>query len=420
MKLLKTSRVGLLDCNNFFVSCERLFRPDLLKKPVIVLSNNDGCVIARSQEVKDIGVPMGVPYFQIKDIIKKHGIITFSSHLALYRDISRRVFTVMKNELGEIEQYSVDEAFFRVGTEPEKVARDLKKVIERQVGIPVSIGVSNTKTQAKYANSLAKKESGVCCLERLDWEAKINQITLREIWGVGNSLDVNFRKNGLNTVADLLSLEARQVATLFGENGLHLYQELSGIQVHSRDKNKLDKHKSLMSSRSFRNETKEYSVLADAIAYHVRHTAADLRKMKLGAKTIRVSLNPSRHGDFMLRGGSEIAILPASTNDTFELLIVANKLLKKLFETGVPYKKAGVTLGDFKLVEQVQTQLFETSDTKSSTELMNTLDSLNKKGNREVILLGSRLVTKSWQSKKDMCSPSYTTNWKDILVVKSE
>lgn len=412
-------QIGLLDCNNFFVSCERLFRPDLLNKPVIVLSNNDGCVVARSQEVKDIGVPMGVPYFQIKDIIKKYCIVTFSSHLALYRDISRRVFEVMKSELGSIDQYSIDEAFFSVNDKPKETADYVRAVIEKQVGIPVSIAIADTKTQAKYANSLAKKNGGICCLNSTDWRKKTAQIPLREIWGVGKNLDECFRKSGLKTVADLLLLEPNQVKDLFGKNGVQLYQELSGTKVHSKSVKTLEKNKSLMSSRSFKKETKDYSVLADAVAYHVRHTAADLRKKELGASLIRVAINPSRHGDFLLRGGSETAILPAPINDTFELVKVANNLLKLLFEEGVPYKKVGVTLSDFKPIESAQIQLFGTENTKSSAELMDIIDGLNKQKNREVVLVGSRLATKSWQSRKDLCSPSYTTNWHDVLVVKS-
>lgn len=417
---MKQQLVGLLDCNNFFVSCERLFRPDLVGKPVLVLSSNDGCVVARSQEVKDIGVLMGVPYFHIKDIVKKYGITTFSSHFALYRDISRRVFSVLREELGVIDQYSIDEAFFGVSGDPEDLAKHLKALVQMKVGIPVSVGIAPTKTQAKFANSLAKKsQSGVYVLEKEDWEVRAKSVLLKDIWGVGGKLELRYKQYGLHTVADLLGADPSRIKSLFGINGLRVRQDLGGQSTMPLSSH-FEPQKSIMSTRSFGKETTDKSVIADAVAYHTRHVAADLRAMKHQAQLIRVLVLPSRHGDFFLRGGVKEAVLPVPTNDTIELLRVAERLVGELFEPGVPYKKAGVVVANLSSAEAgQQANLFREVDTKQFA-LMDTIDALNTHNKREVVVLGSRLKSDEWHTRAGMCSPAYTTRWTDIASVKAK
>jgi DNA polymerase V len=415
---MSTSLVGLLDCNNFFVSCERLFRPDLIGKPVLVLSSNDGCVVARSQEVKDIGVLMGVPYFQIKDIVQKHQIAVFSSNFTLYRDISRRVFSVMRSEVQTIEQYSIDEAFFKVDGASHEVAEKLKKRVELHVGIPVSVGIAATKTQAKFASSLAKKGSGVCVLEPTAWEKQISQIPLSSIWGVGSKLSIRYRQHQIVTVADFLRLDQSRVKALFGLGGLQLQAELLGIQAFPIS-TRHEPQQSIMSSRSFRESTTKLSVLADAIAYHVRHAAADLRCQDQETSRITVSIRPSRHGDFLLRGGSKEAILSVPTNDSLLLLKVAQGLLEELFELGVPYKKAGVLLTALQPAGGEQGLLFATGQKKTG-KLMSVIDTLNQRNGREVVQVGSRLCSKQWQAKAEAYSPAYTTKWQEVAVVKAK
>jgi len=412
--------IGLLDCNNFFVSCERLFRPDLVGKPVIVLSSNDGCVIARSQEVKDMGVPMGVPYFQIKDIIKKQGIITFSSHLTLYRDISRRVFTTMQNELKAIDQYSIDEAFFTTALEnPQELALDLKQTIEREVGIPVSIAVAKTKTLAKFANTIAKKETGVFCLQADQWERLAGVTKLSAIWGVGGGMELQFKQHNIVFVADLLAADAARIERLFGKHGVRLQNELRGIPAFFADSVDVQQQ-SIMSSRSFKNTTEDFATIADAVAYHVRHTAADLRRQHQTTQELRVSIRPGRHSDFFMRGGSAVATLTAPTNDSIELMQVAQRLLKDLFEPGVPYKKAGVTLTRLQSSDVSQAQLFGESVQSQNSKLMAVIDALNAKQGKESVLLGSHLRTVGWQSQAQLRSPKYTTAWSELAVVKAK
>ena len=410
--------IGVLDCNNFFVSCERLFRPDLVGKPVVVLSSNDGCVVARSQEIKDMGVPMGVPYFKIKDTLKKEGATTFSSHFSLYRDVSRRVFQVMRKELEIVEQYSIDEAFFAIDSNPKGVAKRLKNAVEKEVGIPVSVGIGKTKTQAKFASTIAKKEEGVCVLNEALWQSFLEDIPLAKIWGIGGKMELRYKKHGLETVADLTNTDESRIAQLFGVNGVRLQQELKGFSVFKVG-HIHEPQKSILSSRSFRNSTTEFTVLADAVAYHVRHAMADLRSMKMKTSVIRVSIRPSRHGDFLLRGGTKEAFLTVPSNDSIELLKVANDLLKELFEEGVPYKKAGVMISNFISEDFKQENLFESENKGISEGLMSVIDHLNSRKGKEVVLLGSRLRSSGWQTKVEVKSPSYTTRWSDIANVKA-
>ncbi|MCA9354000.1 MAG: Y-family DNA polymerase, partial [Candidatus Kaiserbacteria bacterium] len=416
---MKHAWIGLLDCNNFFASCERLFRPDLVGKPVLVLSSNDGCVVARSQEVKDIGVPMGVPYFQIKDIVKKHSITTFSSHFALYRDISRRVMTVLREQLDTVEQYSVDEAFFTVTEHPEEVAKRLKQEVERVVGIPVSVGIARTKTLAKYANVLAKKGVGIRVLDTPELLTTASQIPLVAIWGVGGKMELRYKQHGLATVADLLAADTARISRLFGISGLRLQRELSGEPSYFVAP-RLEPQQSIMSSRSFKNTVSDSSTLMDAVAYHVRHVAADLRKMEQGATQLAVSIRPSRHGDFMLRGGTVLTTFDTPTSDSFELMRAAARLTEKLYEAGVPYKKAGVTVSGLRSLEVQQESLFEPASTPKATAAVSELiDTLNDHTGREVVLLGSRLKSQKWQSRHDVRSPAYTTRWSDVASVSA-
>ncbi|MBP9843275.1 MAG: Y-family DNA polymerase, partial [Candidatus Pacebacteria bacterium] len=330
--------VGLLDCNNFFVSCERLFRPDLREKPVVVLSSNDGAVVARSKEIKDKGIPMGVPYFQIKDIIKDIGATTFSSHFALYRDISRRVFEAMRKELDRVEQYSVDEAFFILQGEEGTVLEIAKKVkdrVEREVGIPVSVGIARSKTQAKYANTVSKKTTGLYLLTDEDWGVVQKKVRLGELWGVGLRSAEAFKRHGLTTVEHLLALERRQVDELFGVAGVRLWQELQGI-ASSQITRKSFVKQSILHSRSFKNTTTDLTVLQDAVAYHIREAAEDLRAQSQKTKSLQVTLGTSRHGDYFLHGGRAVRQFDVATNDTFALLRAGSELLKELYAVGVP------------------------------------------------------------------------------------
>lgn len=413
--------VGLLDCNNFFVSCERLFRPDLRGVPVAVLSSNDGCVVARSKEIKDKGIPMGVPYFQIKDIIKDIGAVTFSSHFALYRDISKRVFEAMRSELDVVEQYSVDEAFFYLEGDTAHVERmlfHLKDKVEREVGIPVSVAAASSKTQAKYANSISKRTSGICVLGEVEWREMVDRIRLVELWGVAHKSATQYERKAVKTVGELTALPRQVVEQQFGVHGVRLWSELRGEQAIVIHRTAATQ-KSIISSRSFAVASGDREVVKDAVAYHVRHAAEDLRAMRKKAGFIQVSIMPSRHGDYVLQGATLGSRLEQPTADTFILLEKAMELVEVVYKSGVPYKKAGILLTDF-IPEAIEQQtLFSESTPVEKKKLLAVIDSINQAARGEVLQIGSRLRTNAWQSAHEKKSPAYTTNWSQLKVVKA-
>jgi DNA polymerase V len=415
---MNNALIGLLDCNNFFVSCERVFRPDLNHRPVVVLSSNDGCVVARSSEVKDMGIPMGVPYFQVKDILRKSSTAVFSSHFALYRDLSKRVFSVMRDVLEVVEEYSIDEAFFIYKGEPCLFAKELKERIKKEVGIPVSIGFGSTKTQAKYANALAKKSSGIRVLYPPEWAELQTEIPLRDVWGVGKSTAEAMRRHGLNTVFDLLSVPADRVRKVFGLEGARLQAELGGLSAFSVN-NISTPVQSMTSSRSLKTPTKDISVLSDAVSYHTRHLAHELRVKELVTGLVKVFIMPSRHGEFVLRSAAKQVVLPNNTNNTITLLRVANQMLSEMHDPEVPYNKVGVAFASLQSTDLSQNTLFDTERKEDNNALMQTVDRINSQAGKELLLWGSRLKVSAWQSRSEACSPGYTTRWSEIATVKA-
>lgn len=413
--------MGLVDCNNFFVSCERLFRPDLVGRPVLVLSSNDGAIVARSEEVKQLGVPMGVPYFKVRDILTKHQTVIFSSNFELYKNVSDRVMMVLREELGEVSQYSIDEAFFGLKTknvsEAQEKMKDLKVMIEKRVGVPVSIGVGSTMTIAKYASEKAKRATGVCVLGHKEWQKLCPQITLGEIWGVGTVTAKSFREHDLNSVEDLITADRGRIEKIFGVHGNRLRAELAGIPAKSLAKSS-ELQKSIMSTRSFAKTTTSLSTLEEALAYHVGKVAEELRF--IGAKTslVRVLLGTNRHSDWVLRGGSEEMHLQTPTSDTRVLMQMVKQLAKKLYEADVPYKKAGVVVSQITKTDTAQLQLFIVEQTKDEEGLMSIVDTLNHKLGNDTITIGRTKRHQVWDAKHEYRSPHYTTSWHEIPLVK--
>lgn len=411
-----------MDCNNFFVSCERLFRPDLVGKPVVVLSSNDGCVVARSEEVKAAGIPMGMPHFKIKEDLKSIKATVFSSNFALYRDISARVMMVLRREVGAIEQYSIDEAFFEI---PRRVvdldifATRIRDTIGKEIGIPISIGIATTKTLAKIANGREKRKSGVCVLSDELWHSIRSGISLSDVWGVGKATARSFALHQLHTVEDFCVQDPERISTLFGIQGTRLYAELQGRIAYCLSS--VSEHqRSIMHTRSFQMEVKDPTVLADAIAYHVGEATAGLRRLGLSAGGIRVLLNTNRYGDHLIRGGSAYAVLSRPTDDTRVLLREAHMLLGSLVEKDVPYKKAGVVLDLLTESSKTQGTLFEDSHTDENTnELMKTVDALNSRFGRSVLSVGRISGAGMWDAKHNALSPAYTTRWSDIADAKA-
>lgn len=415
--------IGLIDCNNFFVSCERLFRPDLTNRPVLVLSSNDGCVVSRSQEVKDIGIPMGVPYFQIKDICKKERISVFSSNFSLYRDISERIVVIEKAELGAIETYSIDESFFIV---PDHWNREdlmkLRALILRQTGIPVSIGVGHTKTHAKLASRLAKKDTltGVYILDLLLWEHIREETQCASVWGMGRQTTFALAKLGIRTVSDFLIRGKSFAREHFGVVGERLFLELSGVAVYAVGDGYEETQQSYTSTRSFGKVVTEKETLMSALVYHTEHVAQKLRIDKKKAGKITLIARGSRYGDFGIRSSYSANVLVEPTNDTFTLIEEVRRLLERHFDPEIPYKKAGVVLSDIREEEWSNASLFESFVPHTKREkLLDTIDTINARFGKGTVGTAHVLRNTLWKEANAYKSHAYTTSWQEIPQVKA-
>lgn len=411
--------IGLLDCNNFFVSCERLFRPDLHTRPVAVLSSNDGCIVARSQEVKDLGVPMGVPYFQVKDILTKAGATLFSSNFTLYRDISSRVMETLQKEVGRIEVYSIDEAFFEVDdsvTEAELMR--IRAQVIKEVGVPVSIGAAQTKTLAKQASVLAKKSQGVFLLTEVLWAEKISETACGAVWGLGRQTVTKLRLMGVENVAQYVALPLPVLRQHFGVMGERIQNELKGVSVYVfGEGGGSDAQQSIMSTRSFEKTTSNLGDLESAVGYHVTEVAEKLREKKLLAGRMSVSILPSRHGDFFMHRGSIEVAFSSPTNETKNFLSEAIAALKKVYEKDVPYKKAGVVVSSL-VPEDFSTGTLFFEPKKDSKVLDTLTDMLNDKFGHGTVRSGVIKKNGARGSSK-LRSKEYTTRWGDIPTVSA-
>jgi DNA polymerase V len=409
--------IGLMDCNNFFVSCERLFRPDLEGVPVAVLSSNDGCVVARSQEVKDLGIAMGVPLFQVKDICQKEKITLFSGNITLYRDISARVMKTLQEEVGECEIYSVDEAFFSLPDDvTEADVRVIREKVMKNVGIPVSIGVAKTKTLAKQASSIGKKAAGVCILTQEDWNTRSKEVTCGEIWGLGRQTTTKLSAQGVKTASDYMALGRGLVSQLYGVSGERIHDELHGISVASIDGNSEAIRKSIASTRSFAKTTKELRDLESAVAGHVTHCAEKLRQRGVVVSRVLVQIQTDRYGDFFMQGDSAEIVLEKPTSETAVLLKETLKRVRSMYKDDVPYKKTGVTFSSLMPEAYVTTNLFEQGAEKNDNVLDAVIDGMNIRFGKGSIQSGA-ILDKRAKSNAQLRSAAYTTRWKDIPTV---
>lgn len=430
--------IGLVDCNNFFVSCERLFRPDLVGKPVAVLSSNDGCIVARSQEVKDMGIPMGAPFFQVRDMCKKEHVTLFSSNFALYRDISSRVMSALADECDAYEVYSIDEAFFEV---PNSVSvheiEVMRERIMKKTGIPVSIGVAPTMTLAKVAGSIAKKNKnqekeeyratstdgrtwngeGACILGMEEWREVSHTISCGSVWGIGRQTAPMLAQHGINTAYEYITKDRTWIRDVLGVTGERLHMELSGISVHRIGVDVDDLQESYMSTRSFPAPIKDKRVLMSALTYHTEHLAEKLRKDGCVARQVAIIVRASRFGDFAHRESTQQRVLVLPTNNTATLLKEVTSLLDALYDPTIPYKKAGV------VVRGIEPELFMTdtlfSSVSENKELDAVADALNERFGKGTLKHASALGSEKWHERTELKSPNYTTAWNEIATIKA-
>ncbi len=416
--------IALIDCNNFYVSCERLFQPKLNGKPVIVLSNNDGCVVSRSQEVKALGIPMGIPLFEIKDQVKRDQIEVFSSNYTLYGDVSSRVHDAISQFSNEIENYSIDEAFavfeknsyskplFDMGVE-------MRAAVKRWTGIPTSVGIAPTKTLAKIAGNHAKKsDDGVSDLtnpELLDHV--LGDTAIIDIWGINIRTAKKLEAIGVYSARDLRDMDIRAGRKLLTVVGARMIEELRGIPSLSLELITPLK-KTICCSRSFAAEVKTYSEMVESVINFVSTAAEKMRKQGLVANGIQmfIETNLFKEKGLYTNSGS-LKILP--TDSTRELISYSLRILNAIYRPGYGYRKSGVILLGLQPVEGETPRLFGEDEYLADRELMNVIDDVNAKYGRNTIRFGLPEHRHThWQMSRNHLSPQFTTRIEDILRVK--
>ena len=425
---------AIVDCNSFYCSCERLFKPHLDTKPVVVLSNNDGCIISRTDEAKKLGVEMAGPYFKAKPLIEKYDVATFSSNYNLYGDLSWRVMETLRILLGKenVEVYSVDEAFLNLEEFAEKnlqqVAFNIRETVEQWTGIKVSVGVAPTKVLSKVANHLAKKNKiATQCVVVLDTKEKITKALqdtpIGEVWGVGRQYaEKLIEMNAVFTAYDLTKkTEEWTHKNLGGVVGVRLIKELKG-EAASEMKDELVVKKMIATTRMFGSPVKNIADIKEAVATYTSRAAEKLRRQQSAANIISVFVVPKeqnhnthfRHGPTV----SSYVTLPVATSSTNELIKPAVLLVDKLYEEGRIYKKAGVMLSGLVPDETIQGNLFVAEKVNNNRLLMSMLDNVNFSMRDDVVKFAASGTARNWKMRQELRSPRYTTRWEEMFTVK--
>ena len=409
---------ALVDGNNFYVSCERVFRPDLKHVPIVVLSNNDGCVVSRSNEAKALGVKMGQPWFECKDLAEAHGILALSSNYALYADMSNRVMRILRGYSPRHEVYSIDECFVDLTGTPnlKDVSYDMRSKVMAWTGIPVCVGIGPTKTLAKLANHIAKKHprsKGVFNYNDLTSAQQtqlLGRIAVNEVWGVGRKLTAKLAEHGIHTVQDLRVAHLPTLRAAFGVVMEKTQRELQGIACMELEEVTPNK-KQIISSRSFGRTVQRLEVLQDAMSTFVANACAKLRAQASHAAVIQVFLQTHRFRHDLPQYMPALAVpLPQPTSDSLVVNRWAAELLQRMYKPGYEYKKAGVMLSEITPVGQYQSDWLEPQQA-TRTKLMEALDGLNHRFGRGTVKVSTQGAYKEWQMKQERKSPSYTTDW---------
>ena len=435
---------ALLDCNNFYASCERVFNPRLEGHPVIVLSNNDGCVIARSNEAKALGIKMGQPVQEIQPLVRRHAIAVFSSNYPLYADLSRRVLDCLARFSPEVEIYSIDEAFFSLtglvlAADRLDYLREIRTTVRNWTSIPVSIGVAPTKTLAKIANGRAKKDpqlGGVFDLTVYS-EAELDQllagIEVEEVWGIGPRRATFLRQQGILSALDLKQAPDHWVRHHLTICGLRTVYELRGVSCLPLEKAPPAK-KAIVSSRSFGRKVTRLEDLREAVAAYLSRAAEKLRAQNSVAGMLQVFIHTNTfHPGEPQYANASIFCLPIPTNYTPDLVKYAHFGLEKIYRAGYQYHKAGVMLTEIVPAERVQLRLFnprrdrilqsspeqQLEERDQQQRLMQAIDGLNQKWGRETVRLASSGLERNWRGRQAQVSKRYTTRWNELLIVKA-
>jgi len=422
-----TTVFALVDCNNFYVSCERVFDPKLCGKPVIVLSNNDGCAISRSNEAKALGIKMGVPVFQIRDLIKANGVEVYSSNYALYGDMSQRVMQTLAEFTPDIEIYSIDEAFSDLAgftrCDLTNYGHQIRYKTRKWTGIPVSIGIAETKTLAKIANRVAKKSkkaSGVLDLTSFPYKDRaLEKTKVEDVWGIGPAYNRFLKENGIRNALQLRNADDKLIKQRMGIVGTRLIHELRGVPCYCLEQCPPPK-KGITVSRSFKHVIETLNELEEAVATYVTIGAEKLRKEHSVSGVLMIFVMTNRFKRQNQYFNLKTLKLPVSTSDTSELIHYAHLGLKEIYRKGCLYKKAGVMFNNLVPENQIQSNLFDVRDRNRSMKLMAALDNINIKMGSSTLkyaAVGLR-QNQGWKTMFEHRSQSYTTNWNQLLEVR--
>lgn len=422
------SYVSVVDCNNFFVSCERVFRPDLYNKPVVVLSNNDGCIIARSNESKALGIKMGEPLFKVRDILERNNVVIFSSNLALYCDMSWRVMSLLQGFAPDVEIYSIDEAFLSFkGFKRDNLANYGKTIINtvtKSTGIPVSIGIAPTKTLAKIASRFAKKYAGyegVCIIDTDEKRIKaLQNLEIGDVWGVGHGYQRKLEYYGVKTAYDLTLKSESWIRRMMTVVGVRTWKELLGIPIIDLETTPAHKQ-TICTSRSFGEMIEDFDTLMEAVANFAASCSRKLRQQHSCAGILQVFITTNRfREDLPQYYQNRILNLPTPSNDVSEIIHYARIALKSIYRLGYAFNKAGVIVADIIPENCVQLNVFDTRNRAKHQKILSVLDSINHKYGDRLLKIASQGSAKKWQMKSEYLSKQYTTNPADFILVANK
>lgn len=418
--------IALVDCNNFYVSCERVFNPALQGKPVVVLSNNDGCIISRSNEAKALGLEMAEPAFYKTTFLKKNGVHCLSSNYTLYGDMSQRVFDTLQHLAKEVEIYSIDEAFIHLDDVPttkiEQHLQSIKQSVQKNTGIPVSIGAAKTKSLAKIANKLAKKKQnhdGTYVIKNDHHrDAIIRNTPIEKVWGIGRQYSKLLQRNNIYTAWAFTCAHNQWIKKNISVVGLRIKEELLGnpcipLELESQEK------KAIATTRAFGKKITNYQYIKEAVATYATRCAEKLRRQESAAHimTVFIHTDPFNPREIQYNKSKNIT-LPVATNNQLELVEHALKALSDIYKPGLRYKKAGVIVDGLVPTNQIQSNLFDELDRSRCKHISSTSDRINKKYGKDSLRLAIMGTGKEWQLRQEKLSNRYTTNWNEIMNIK--
>ncbi len=417
--------IALVDCNSFYCSCEIAFRPDLEKRPVVVLSNNDGCVVSRTNSAKKLNIKMAQPLFQIKNIIKRNNVAFFSSNYALYADMSSRVMGILAQFTPEMEVYSIDEAFLNLDgfghLDLNTYGAAIKKKVFQDVHIPVSVGIAQTKVLAKLANHIAKKSvkaNGVVDLTQTRFHDRaLSIVAIEDIWGIGRQSANKLRLLGIKNAKDFRDFKnERLIGKLLTKVGLQIKQELQGIKCFPLSLY-VEKKKQIISSRTFGRPVFDLEDLRESIANYITTAAEKLRNQgSIATKlTVYIRTNPFKNTPQYYNFGNKNFL--SGTSDTRKLITEGLEILESIYRPGFEYKKTGISLSDLRDKELCQVNFFDEVDSKKDDVLMSTMDNINSREGKNTLKSAACGLNSTWWMAREFKSPCYTTRWSDILKV---